>query len=236
MKRVTSCLVLSAALAFTCLGAQALLAWQNPGRNQTPNGPGASRQSSNSQEGDDVNDDGLSKATFGGGCFWCTEAVFQRLKGVESVVSGYAGGRVPNPTYQQVLTGRTGHAESIQITYDPDAISYEDLLLIFFATHDPTTRNRQGADVGPQYRSVIFYHDRQQQEVAQEMKKRLNDSGEFRRPIVTEITEFTNFYRAEDYHQNYFNRNPNNPYCLFNIPPKLEKLRQKFGTMMKSGE
>jgi peptide-methionine (S)-S-oxide reductase len=170
----------------------------------------------------------MELATFGNGCFWCTEAVFQRLKGVNSVVSGYSGGSVKNPTYQQVCTGTTGHAEVLQVTYDPKEISYEDLLAVFFHTHDPTTKDRQGNDFGPQYRSVIFYHSDKQKKLAEENKKKLDASGLFPAPIVTEIVPFSMFYRAENYHQNYYNEHKQQPYCRAVIGPKLEKLKKVF--------
>ena len=168
------------------------------------------------------------EATFGNGCFWCTEAVFQNLTGVESVESGYAGGKVENPTYRDVCTGTTGHAEVIRIHYDADVIDFATLLEVFWKTHDPTTLNRQGNDVGTQYRSVIFYHDEEQRKLAESYKKKLDESGAFDRPIVTEISALTNYYSAESYHQNYFNDNPGQPYCLFVIRPKLEKFREVF--------
>jgi peptide-methionine (S)-S-oxide reductase len=171
---------------------------------------------------------GLERATFGNGCFWCTEAVFQRLKGVQSVVSGYGGGWAPNPTYEQVCTGETGHAEALQITFDPAIVSYHDLLEVFWQTHDPTTLNRQGPDFGTQYRSAIFYHSDTQKELAQELKRKLDASGAFDRPIVTEITAFTAFYPAEDDHQNYYNQHPQQMYCRVMIAPKLEKLQKVF--------
>ena len=171
---------------------------------------------------------GLERATIGNGCFWCTEAVFQRLKGVQSVVSGYSGGWAPNPTYEQVCTGETGHAEALQITFDPAIVSYQDLLEVFWQTHDPTTLNRQGNDVGTQYRSAIFYHSDTQKELAQELKRKLDASGAFDRPIVTEITAFTAFYPAEDYHQNYYDQHPQQMYCRAMIAPKLEKLKKVF--------
>lgn len=177
--------------------------------------------------------DGLEKATFGAGCFWCVEAVFQRLKGVQSVVSGYSGGRVKNPTYKQVCTGKTGHAEVVQITYDPKQISFAELLEVFWATHDPTTRNRQGNDKGPQYRSVIFYHNDEQKRLAEHYKRKLDESGAFRAPIVTEIAAFREFYPAEDYHQNYYNLNAAQPYCQFVIQPKLDKFKQVFAHKLK---
>jgi peptide-methionine (S)-S-oxide reductase len=177
---------------------------------------------------------GLAKATFGAGCFWCTEAVFQQLKGVHSVVSGYSGGSVKNPTYEQVCTGRTGHAEATQITYDPSVISYEELLEVFWKTHDPTTPDRQGNDVGPQYRSVIFYHTDEQKRLAEHYKQKLDAAGAFYAPIVTEIVPFTEFYRAEGYHQNYFEENPSQPYCRAIIRPKVDKVKQVFQDKLKT--
>jgi peptide-methionine (S)-S-oxide reductase len=171
---------------------------------------------------------GMARATFGGGCFWCTEAVFQNLKAVQSVVSGYTGGSVKNPTYHQVCSGTTGHAEAIQITYDPRAISYEELLEVFWKTHDPTTLNQQGNDYGTQYRSAIFYHDDEQKVLAVHYKQKLDASGLFPAPIVTEIVPFTEFYRAESYHQNYYNQNAGQPYCRAVISPKLDKLKELF--------
>jgi peptide-methionine (S)-S-oxide reductase len=170
----------------------------------------------------------METATFGNGCFWCTEAVFQRLKGVESVVSGYSGGFVENPSYEEVCTGTTGHAEATQIKYDPAQISYEELLEVFWKTHDPTTLNQQGNDFGPQYRSAIFYHNDEQRRLAEEYKKKLDAAKIWDKPIVTEITPFTNFYSAENYHQNYFNNNPNQPYCSYIIKPKVKKLQEVF--------
>lgn len=167
-------------------------------------------------------------ATFGAGCFWCVEAVFQRLNGVEKVVSGYMGGNVKDPTYREVCGGRTNHAEVIQITFDPELISYPKLLEVFWMTHDPTTLNRQGADVGSQYRSAIFFHSNEQKEEAELIREKLNQAGIFQNPIVTEITPATEFYEAEDYHQNYYNLNPNQGYCQVVIPPKLEKLKKLF--------
>lgn len=174
-------------------------------------------------------------ATFGAGCFWCVEAVFQRLQGVIAVESGYAGGRVDNPTYKQVCTGATGHAEVCQIRYDPAKISFDELLEVFWKTHDPTTLNRQGADVGTQYRSVIFYHDDQQRAQAELRKEQLNKSGAWNAPIVTEISPLTRFFKAEDYHQNYFRENPQQGYCRFVIRPKLEKFEKVFRDKLKKG-
>lgn len=176
---------------------------------------------------------GLEIATLGGGCFWCTEAIYQDLKGVQKVLSGYSGGHVANPTYKQVTTGTTGHAEVIQVLYDPKVITYAEILEIFWETHDPTTLNRQGNDVGPQYRSAVFYHNLDQKAQAEFYKKKLDESGAFPRPIVTEITAFTNFYVAEDYHQNYFKENGSQPYCSFVIRPKVEKFKRAFAEKLK---
>jgi peptide-methionine (S)-S-oxide reductase len=172
-------------------------------------------------------------ATFGGGCFWCTEAVFEQLRGVETVVSGYAGGHVPNPSYEQVCGKGTGHAEVVQITFDPAVISYRTLLEVFFATHDPTTPNRQGNDAGPQYRSAIFTHSDEQKAVATEVVAELTRDKVFPSPIVTEVTAFTNFYPAEDYHQGYFRDNPGQPYCAFVVAPKAAKTRAKYASLLK---
>ena len=181
-----------------------------------------------------VPDEGkLAEATFGGGCFWCTDAVFLELKGVVSVEAGYCGGTVDNPTYQQVGTGGTGHAEVSHIKYDPTLLPYETLLEAFWKTHDPTTLNRQGNDVGPQYRSVIFYHDEAQQKLAEEYKAKLDASGAFKDPIVTEISPFTKLYVAEKYHQNYFGLNPEDRYCRAVLVPKLEKFRAVFADKLK---
>ncbi|MCA0381743.1 MAG: peptide-methionine (S)-S-oxide reductase MsrA [Bacteroidetes bacterium] len=167
-------------------------------------------------------------ATFGAGCFWCTEAVFQELKGVLKVTSGYSGGHVANPTYEQVTSKTTGHAEVTQIVYNPEQISFDELLEVFWKTHDPTTPNRQGADVGPQYRSAIFYHSASQKELAEKYKAELDKSGAFNAPIVTEINAFKAFYAAEDYHQNFYANNPNYGYCSYVIKPKLDKFRKVF--------
>ncbi len=175
----------------------------------------------------------LATATFGSGCFWCTEAIFQQVQGVEKVVSGYAGGSVAHPTYEQVCSGATGHAEACQITYDPARTSYDQLLEIFWKIHDPTTRNRQGNDVGPQYRSVIFYHDDEQKRLALAYKAKLDEAHIWDKPIVTEIVPFTQFWPAEDYHQDYYNRNPKQSYCAFVITPKIEKFRKVFAERLK---
>ncbi len=173
-------------------------------------------------------------ATFGGGCFWCVEAVFQRLKGVISVVSGYTGGAFPNPSYEAVCTGRTGHAEVVQITYDPEVLSYLDLLKVFFQTHDPTTLNQQGADRGTQYRSVIYYHSPDQQKLARETIAKLDAEGLFPRSIVTEVAPAEIFYPAEAYHQNYYNSHPENGYCQFVVREKVEKFEKLFAEWLKS--
>ena len=165
-------------------------------------------------------------ATLGGGCFWCVEAVFQRIEGVLSVKPGYAGGDIKNPTYKQICTGKTGHAEVAKIEFDSDKITYSQILNIFWQSHDPTTLNRQGNDVGTQYRSVIFFHDESQREIAEKSKIDADKSGYWENKIVTEITLLNNYYDAEDYHDNYYNNNPNQPYCLFVIKPKLDKLER----------
>jgi len=170
-------------------------------------------------------------ATFAAGCFWCSEAIFKELKGVESVMPGYAGGTIPNPNYDQVSSGQTGHAEAIQITFDPKVISYKDLLNVFWSTHDPTTMNRQGPDTGTQYRSVIFYHDDGQKRLAENSKKEAQKL--FKDPIVTQITPFAQFYPAENYHQDYFAKNPDAPYCQLVINPKLTHFREKFKDLTK---
>jgi len=175
----------------------------------------------------------IETATLANGCFWCTEAVFQQLKGVEKVSSGYSGGHVKNPTYEQVCNKDTGHAEALEIEYDPSVISFDELLEVFWKTHDPTTLNRQGNDVGPQYRSVIFYHNESQKEKAEKYKASLNESGVFDKPIVTAIEPFTVFYPAEDYHANYYKRNPSQSYCYFVIKPKVEKLHKLFADKLK---
>ena len=176
----------------------------------------------------------MKKATFGSGCFWCTEAVFQDVEGVESVVSGYSGGKIANPTYREVCSGRTGHAEVVQITYDPELITYDELLEIFWKTHDPTTLNRQGNDVGTQYRSVVYYHDDEQKQLAESYKQKLDESGAFGNPIVTEISPAEAFYPAEEYHQNYYKNNPEQGYCSFVIRPKVDKFKQVFSSKLKT--
>ncbi len=174
------------------------------------------------------------KITLGSGCFWCTEAIFEQVKGVVKVTSGYSGGHVENPTYEQVCDKNTGHAEVCQLEFDPAIVTVDEILEIFWQTHDPTTLNRQGNDVGPQYRSVVFYHNALQQERAEFFKRSLNESGAFDAPIVTAIEPFTNYYVAENYHQDYYNRNGKEPYCYFVIRPKLDKFEKAFKNKMKS--
>lgn len=175
----------------------------------------------------------MEKASFASGCFWCSEAVFKNLKGVENLVSGFMGGGVKNPAYREVITGRTGHAETIQFDFDPEIISYDELLWVFFSTHDPTTLNRQGNDIGTQYRSVIFYHSESQKETALKTIENLNQEI-FDGKIVTEVVSATEFYSAEDYHQDYYKNNPDNPYCQVTISPKLQKLRKSFADKLKN--
>ena len=179
------------------------------------------------------NDKNLEIATVANGCFWCTEAIFSRVKGIKSVIPGYSGGSTSNPSYEQVCTGITGHAEAIQIEFDSKIISFEKILDIFWHTHDPTTLNRQGNDVGTQYRSAIFYHDENQKDIAENLKKELEKEGVFKNPIVTEITPFSKFYPAENYHKEYFENNRNAPYCSFVIDPKIQKLLQKYSDKIK---
>ena len=175
----------------------------------------------------------LETATFGNGCFWCTEAVFQQLKGVERVTSGYSGGHVENPSYEQVCGKKTGHAEVLRIEYNPAIISFDELLEVFWATHDPTTLNRQGSDEGPQYRSVIFYHNDQQKEKAEKYEEQLDKSGAFDKPIVTALEPFSNFYPAENYHRDYYKNHSSQPYCYFVIKPKMDKLKKIFANKLK---
>jgi len=175
----------------------------------------------------------LETTTLGAGCFWCIEAVFQNLKGIQSVVSGYTGGQVENPTYEQICTGTTGHAEVAQIIFDPAVISFEDLLYVFWRTHDPTTLNRQGADVGTQYRSAIFYDREEQKEIAEKSKVKTDASDLWPDPIVTGISQLDKFYNAEEYHQDYYKLNPNQPYCRLVIDPKIRKLKKEFSNKLK---
>jgi peptide-methionine (S)-S-oxide reductase len=172
-------------------------------------------------------------ATLAGGCFWCLEAVYDELNGVTDVVSGYSGGRRPNPTYDQVCSGATGHAEVVQVTFDPAVVSFRELLEVFFTIHDPTTLNRQGADVGTQYRSAVFYHSPEQKQVAEQVIAELNQAQIWNAPIVTEVTPLTQFYPAEDYHQEYFARNPGQGYCQFVVAPKVAKFRSKYLQKLK---
>ncbi len=176
----------------------------------------------------------LETATLGGGCFWCVEAVFEELRGVERVEPGYSGGHVENPTYEQVCTGRTGHAEVVQVKFDPRRISYREILEVFFSVHDPTTKDRQGPDVGPQYRSVIFYHDEEQRRTAEGVISELEARRVWERPIVTELAPFTAFYPAEEYHRDYFRRNPGQPYCQVIIAPKVAKFRKEHLQRLKA--
>jgi len=176
----------------------------------------------------------LEVATLGGGCFWCLEAIYKEVEGVERVVSGYAGGHVPNPTCEEVCTGETGHAEVVQLTFDPTVISYRELLEIFFTIHDPTTLNRQGADVGTQYRSIILYHSPEQRETALEVIRELEEAGIWDDPIVTQVEPYTTFYPAEDYHVDYFARHPYQPYCRFVIAPKVQAFRQRHAAKLRA--
>lgn len=180
-----------------------------------------------------INENEHEVAVFGAGCFWCVEAIYQRVTGVEEVESGYAGGHVENPTYEQVITGRTGHAEVAKVTFDPEKISYEELLEVFWHTHNPTTLNRQGADVGTQYRSAIFYITPEQRDIALKSLRKTNDSDLWDDPIVTEVTPLTNYSKAEDYHQNYFNNNPNAGYCSVVIAPKVAKFKRDFPHLLQ---
>jgi peptide-methionine (S)-S-oxide reductase len=190
-------------------------------------------QESTAVDEDHVDTAGTEVATFGTGCFWCTEAVMESLDGVKKVISGYSGGLVANPSYEEVCTGQTGHAECVEVTYDPKVVSYATLLEAFFRSHDPTSLNRQGNDVGTQYRSVIFYHNKEQKELADKAKEELDKSGAYSKPIVTEITKAPKFYRAEEYHQNYFAKNPDQGYCAYVVAPKLDKFKKVFKDKLK---
>ncbi len=223
--KLFSVITLTLILAFGCNSSSAQ-------DKATPKG--ASEQKTSENEKKKEEEMKLETATFAGGCFWCTEAVFLALDGVDSVLPGYMGGKTENPTYKAVCTGTTGHAEVIQIKFDPEKISFEELLFVFFKTHDPTTLNRQGNDVGTQYRSAVFYHDDKQKEAAESIKKKIDDAKYYDDPIVTEITEASTMYVAENYHVNYFNNNPSNGYCRAVIPPKLDKLKKLFGDKLKS--
>jgi peptide-methionine (S)-S-oxide reductase len=212
--------LLFALLLVSCSDAQ-----QNKASVQEPQTIDKSKTSMSNSHSDTI--------TLGAGCFWCVEAVFQNLEGVEKVVSGYSGGTVKNPSYKEVCMGTTGHAEVCQVTYDPNKVSIPEILEVFWQTHDPTTLNRQGNDIGTQYRSAIFYHTPEQKKIAEEYKAKLDSSGAFDRPIVTEITAYTNFYPAEDYHQNYYNENGSEPYCQFVVRPKVEKFKKVFADKVK---
>lgn len=179
------------------------------------------------------NGNSIEMATLGAGCFWCVEAVFEELKGVVHVESGYSGGHVKDPSYREVTGGRTGHAEVARVHFDPEVITFEEILIVFWHTHDPTTLNRQGADVGPQYRSAVFYHDERQKEIAQNVMAKVEESGLWDDPIVTEISPLINYYVAENYHQDYYANNPTAPYCTFVIAPKLKKFRSEFSHLLK---
>ena len=179
-----------------------------------------------------MNSSQVEIATFGAGCFWCTEAVFLNVKGIEKVESGYSGGKIKNPSYREICTGTTEHAEVTQITFNPKIVTFEELLEVFWNTHDPTTLNRQGADEGTQYRSVVFYHNEGQKNAAEDYKKQLEASRVFKNPIVTELSPIKDFYKAEDYHQNYFALNPNQSYCQYVIRPKVEKFKKQFGAKL----
>lgn len=201
--------------------------------------PNPARNNINSEQATSIDMEQNTKyeiATFGGGCFWCTEAIFLELEGVIRVESGYSGGHVDNPTYKEICTGNTGHAEVIQITFDPAKVSFEEVLLVHFTTHDPTTLNRQGNDVGTQYRSVIFYHNEAQKAAAEKAKTRVAPELWEGKPITTQIEPFEKFYKAEDYHQNYLEENPNQPYCVYVVNPKVEKFRKAFKDKLKKHE
>ncbi|NQU86475.1 MAG: peptide-methionine (S)-S-oxide reductase MsrA [Mariniphaga sp.] len=175
----------------------------------------------------------LEKATLGGGCFWCTEAIYKQLNGIESVMPGYSGGHIKNPSYKEVCTGRTGHAEVVQVEFDPTVVSYTEVLEVFFSTHNPTTLNRQGADVGTQYRSAVFFHSEEQKQIAEKVINLFEEVNVYKEPIVTEVTGFDKFYPAEDYHKNYFAQNKNQPYCQMVVAPKIEKFEKIFKDKLK---
>lgn len=219
-------IVLSGMLAVSCSHSPAQKSQTESGQSQS-----TASKTTGAKKGEQVK---LETATFGGGCFWCTEAVFLALEGVDSVLPGYMGGHVVNPTYEQVCGKKTGHAEVIQIQFDPNKISYDELLFVFFKTHNPTTLNRQGNDVGPQYRSAVFYHTEKQKQSAETIIKTIDESDYYSRPIVTEVTEASIMYVAEDYHVNFFAKNPNNQYCQAFIPSKIKKLKKLFGDKLKS--
>jgi peptide-methionine (S)-S-oxide reductase len=194
---------------------------------------GCSNNPNNTINNMETNQNNFEYATFGGGCFWCIEAIFSEVRGIHTATSGYSGGHIKNPTYREVTSGRTGHAEVVQLAYDPSVISYRQILEVFFHLHDPTTLNRQGADVGTQYRSVIFYHNEYQEKIAREVLKEIDESDLWNDPLVTEISPLGDFYVAEQYHQDYYKNNPNQPYCTFVISPKIAKLRSLFKDKLK---
>ena len=210
-------------------GALILMACTNPKKGSIQ----SSQSLTNNQKSKVMETKNLDTATFGGGCFWCVEAVYLQLNGVVSVASGYAGGQRANPTYEQVCSGGTGHAEVVQIVYDASKLSFDELLQVFWTVHDPTTLNRQGADVGTQYRSVVFYHNDYQKETTEKYIQKLNAEKAYSNPVVTEVSPLTAFYKAEDYHQNYYNENQNQPYCSMVIQPKVEKFKKVFGDKLK---
>ena len=218
MSSLTTVLMMSVTMMISCAQAK---------------NPNKEKNTMSNTENTIIDDIKTDTATFATGCFWCTEAIFQQLEGVISATSGYSGGHVQNPTYKEVCEGTTGHAEVIQIVYDPAKISFDELLRAFWESHDPTTLNRQGNDVGPQYRSVVFYHNAEQKEKTERYKEQLNQSNAFGKPIVTEISPFTIFYKAENYHQDYYNNNGSQPYCNFVIRPKLEKFNKIFKEKLK---
>ncbi len=222
MRLVLTSIVFSVSAFLSCAQRE------NP--NKSMNNSTTSLATSVGQSAGSLNTD---TATLANGCFWCTEAIFQQLEGVLKVSSGYSGGHVVDPSYKEVTTGTTGHAECIQIIFDPSKISFDELLEVFWQTHDPTTLNRQGNDVGPQYRSAVFYHTPEQKEKAERYKAELNKSGAFKNPIVTEVAPFTSFYIAENYHQDYYNQNGSQPYCSYVIRPKLEKFQKVFKNKLK---
>jgi peptide-methionine (S)-S-oxide reductase len=194
---------------------------------------GCSNNPGNTINNMETNQNNFEYATLGGGCFWCIEAIYSEVRGIHTATSGYSGGHIKNPTYREVTSGRTGHAEVVQLAYDPSVISYRQILEVFFHLHDPTTLNRQGADVGTQYRSVIFYHNEYQEKIAREVLKEIDESDLWNDPLVTEISPLGDFYVAEQYHQDYYKNNPNQPYCTFVISPKIAKLRSLFKDKLK---
>jgi peptide-methionine (S)-S-oxide reductase len=220
-----------------CLASLALYACSSSANtNQADVAISASKTDNNNMETNKTvptNTDSLETITLGAGCFWCVEAVFQQLQGVVKVESGYAGGAIKNPSYREVCTGRTGHAEAVQVSFDPQVISLQQILDVFWNSHDPTTLNRQGADAGTQYRSAIFYHTEAQKAIAEQSRKQFDETGPYGDPVVTEITPFTNFYKAEDYHQDYFAINGHEPYCQMVIRPKIDKVQKQFKNLLK---